>query len=404
MKLYESLGPNPRTVRMFLAEKGVEIPRVKVDIVKAENRAAPYLGVNPTGQTPALELDDGRVITEITAICEYLEEVYPTPSLFGATPEQRAETRMWTRRIDLNILEPLLNGYRYGEGVSFFEGRMKLIPHPETWRKRASQLDEIWTATRFVADALRREFEIPVHEIMPGLELPAFVPLPRSSFGLDQDKFLFLFTFHMTSIMERKNPLGLIRAFKRAFPSDRSVGLVLKTSFGSEQPEQLAALHRAAQGSDITIIDAVYSQAEVLGLMQCCDAYVSLHRSEGYGLTMAEAMLLGKPVVATNYSGNLDFMSAETSLLVDYELVTLDRSHGPYEAGTRWAEPSLEHAAALMRRIAHDRDGARALGRRAQADLLDRMSYRRSGALMETRLAEIATRKRARESFRSRIA
>ena len=128
MKLYESLGPNPRAVRMFLAEKGIEIPRVKVDIVKAENRETAYLGVNPTGQTPALELDDGRVITEITAICEYLEELHPSPSLFGTTPEQRAETRMWTRRIDLNILEPLLNGYRYGEGHAFFEGRMRLIP------------------------------------------------------------------------------------------------------------------------------------------------------------------------------------------------------------------------------------------------------------------------------------
>lgn len=264
---------------------------------------------------------------------------------------------------------------------------------PASWSKRARQLDEIWTATRFVAEALRREFDIPVHEVMPGLELPTFPPLPRSYFGLEEGKFLFLFTFHMTSIMERKNPLGLIRAFQLAFRNDRGVGLVLKTSFGSHHPELLADLHRAARGSDITIIDAVYTQAEVLGLMQSCDAYASLHRSEGYGLTMAEAMLLGKPVVATNYSGNLDFMSDETSLLVNYDLVVLDRAHGPYDAGTRWAEPSVEHAAELMRRIADDRVWAGAMGRRAQADLLDRMSYRRSGALMEARLAEINQRR-----------
>ena len=128
MKLYDSAGPNPKTVRMFLAEKGVEIPLVKVDIQSGENRAEAYRRVNPTGQTPALELDDGTVITEITAICEYLEELHPTPSLFGATPEQRAETRMWTRRIDLNILEPMLNGYRYGEGLAFFENRVRCIP------------------------------------------------------------------------------------------------------------------------------------------------------------------------------------------------------------------------------------------------------------------------------------
>lgn len=128
MQLYESAGPNPKTVRMFLTEKGLDLPTARIDIRAAENRAGPYLAVNPTGQTPALELDDGTVITEITAICEYLEELHPTPSLFGTTPEQRAETRMWTRRIDLNILEPLLNGYRYGEGLSFFENRVRCIP------------------------------------------------------------------------------------------------------------------------------------------------------------------------------------------------------------------------------------------------------------------------------------
>ena len=128
MKLYDSAGPNPKAVRLFLAEKGVEIPLVKVDIQSGENRAEAYRRVNPTGQTPALELDDGTVITEITAICEYLEELHPTPSLFGATAEQRAETRMWTRRIDLNILEPMLNGYRYGEGLAFFENRVRCVP------------------------------------------------------------------------------------------------------------------------------------------------------------------------------------------------------------------------------------------------------------------------------------
>ena len=128
MKLYDSAGPNPKTVRMFLAEKGVEVQLIKVDIRAGENRKAAYRGVNPTAQTPALELDDGTVITEITAICEYLEELYPTPSLFGTTPEQRAETRMWTRRIDLNILEPMLSGYRFGEGLAFFENRVRCIP------------------------------------------------------------------------------------------------------------------------------------------------------------------------------------------------------------------------------------------------------------------------------------
>src|ERR1044072_8574897 len=124
MKLYDSVGPNPRIVRMFMAEKGIEMPKQAVDLRKGENREAEDLKRNPHGQMPTLELDDGNYVSEITAICEYLEEKHPSPPLVGATPEERAECRMWTRGIDLNICEQLANGYRYGEGVKFFEKRI----------------------------------------------------------------------------------------------------------------------------------------------------------------------------------------------------------------------------------------------------------------------------------------
>jgi glutathione S-transferase len=128
MKLYNSIGPNPHVVRMFMAEKGIDLPQVDVDIRGGDNRKAPYNSdVNVAGQTPALELADGATITEITVICEYLEEKHPTPALIGTTAEERAETRMWTRRIDLNICEPLANGFRAAEGRPMFEGRMKLV-------------------------------------------------------------------------------------------------------------------------------------------------------------------------------------------------------------------------------------------------------------------------------------
>src|SRR5690349_23194120 len=104
-------------VRMFMAEKGFAVPKVEVDLRGGENRREPYLSKNPSGQLPALELDDGTVLAEITAICEYLDEKYPGGSLIGTTPEERAETRMWVRRVDLNILEPMANGFRYGEGL-----------------------------------------------------------------------------------------------------------------------------------------------------------------------------------------------------------------------------------------------------------------------------------------------
>lgn len=128
MKLYTSMGPNPHMVRMFAAEKGLTLETVEVDLMAGENRRPPYTdAVNPAGQTPALVLDDGTVIAEITVICEYLEEKHPSPSLIGATAEERAETRMWTRRIDLNICEPMTNAFRAAEGRRIFETRMKLV-------------------------------------------------------------------------------------------------------------------------------------------------------------------------------------------------------------------------------------------------------------------------------------
>src|ERR1700684_94260 len=128
VKLYDSIGPNPRIVRIFIAEKGTEMPKQTVDLRGGENRQAEHLARNPHGQMPTLELDDGSYLSEITAICEYLEEKTPNPAMIGSTPEQRAECRMWTRRVDLNICEPLANGYRFGEALKFFEKRIPVAP------------------------------------------------------------------------------------------------------------------------------------------------------------------------------------------------------------------------------------------------------------------------------------
>lgn len=139
MKLYDSIGPNPRAVRIFMAEKGITIPTETVDLMKGENRQEPFLKKNPSGQCPALELDNGAILAEITAIMEYLDEVKPGNSLMGKTPEERAETRMWARRVDLNILEPMANGFRYGEGLKMFESRMRCIPQASADLKAKAQ-------------------------------------------------------------------------------------------------------------------------------------------------------------------------------------------------------------------------------------------------------------------------
>ena len=139
MRLFTSLGPNPRVVNMYLAEKGIDIPKVQVDVMGAENRREDYLKRNPHGQTPTLELDDGRYISEIFAICEYLEEKFPLPALIGSTPEERAECRMWARRVDLNICEPLTNGHRFSTGLALFKERMVTVPEAADGLKRMAQ-------------------------------------------------------------------------------------------------------------------------------------------------------------------------------------------------------------------------------------------------------------------------
>lgn len=145
MKLYNSIGPNPRMVRMFMAEKDIRIDTQDVDIRGGENRREPYVSeVNPRGQCPALKLDDGSVVTEVTAICEYLEDRFPDPPLIGRTPEEKAATRMWTRRVDLGICEPAANGFRFAEGLKMFESRMRCLPEAAAGLKAIAQDNLGW--------------------------------------------------------------------------------------------------------------------------------------------------------------------------------------------------------------------------------------------------------------------
>tara|TARA_R110001606_G_scaffold188506_2_gene336282 strand:- start:155 stop:766 length:612 start_codon:yes stop_codon:yes gene_type:complete len=139
MKLYTSIGPNPHVVRMFMAERGITLPVQEVDIVKGENLDESYRAVNPAAQSPALELDGGDIVTEIWPICEYLDETHDGDSLFGDTPEERAQTRRWTRWVDLNVLEPMTNGFRFAEGLAMFKDRTRCLPDAAAGLKARAQ-------------------------------------------------------------------------------------------------------------------------------------------------------------------------------------------------------------------------------------------------------------------------
>lgn len=265
---------------------------------------------------------------------------------------------------------------------------------PDSWIGHAEKVDEVWAATEFVARGFRDRLSIPVRTLFPGVKLAPYTARTKSYFGLEESPFTFLFTYHMMSVMERKNPKGLIRAFKQAFRPDEPVRLVLKSSFGDRHPAQMQDLRDAAAGANITIIDKILNPDEVLSLMDACDAYVSLHRSEGLGLTMAEAMLMGKPVIATNFSGNVDFMDDSNSLLVPYKLVKLGKPIPPYDADLEWAEPSEQHAAELMRRVYDNQAWAKEVGARGKASAEANLSLEAAGRRIAARLEEIKSLRR----------
>ncbi len=247
-------------------------------------------------------------------------------------------------------------------GRGFFNGRhnagywfWELEHFPESMYPGFAYVDEVWCATRFITGAITAANQRPVHTVPVPVPIPETDPaVTRASLGLP-DRFLFLFIFDFFSIIERKNPIGLVRAFCQAFKPGEGPVLILKTINGHRRLNDLERLkHAIGDRTDIRVIDEYYSASEKNALLGLADCYVSLHRSEGLGLTMAEAMGLGKPVIATGYSGNLDFMSPENSFLVDYTTVRVPPGSDPYTPGSPWADPSVNSAAEWMRRVVED--------------------------------------------------
>lgn len=242
---------------------------------------------------------------------------------------------------------------------------------PDEWLPAIEQVDEIMVATDYVEQAFRRVTDKPVLRVPLPLDGIVDSGLERRDFGLDEEAFLFLVSLDFNSWFERKNPLAAVEAFLLAFPPDQThVRLLIKTSNGFRYQEKFHALLLAA-GKDkrIMVRDDVIDRAHMGALQRCCDAYISLHRAEGFGLGLAEAMFLGKPVVGTAWSGNVDFMVEGNSCLVDFELVPVLEGQYSATGAQRWASANIAMAAAYMRRIVADPGFARYIGRQASHDI-----------------------------------
>jgi glycosyltransferase involved in cell wall biosynthesis/SAM-dependent methyltransferase len=263
---------------------------------------------------------------------------------------------------------------------------------PERWMGSFEHVNELWAGSQFVAQALAAVSPVPVIQIPTPVCVEGVPRVQPERFGLPP-AFVFLFSYDYASVLARKNPLGCIEAFLRAFPEPGEAVLVLKSINGEHHRTDHQLVQTAARGHrHVVLLDAYLEPVDKDRLVASCDCYVSLHRSEGFGITMAEAMFLGKPVIATAYSGNLDFMTPRNSYLVDCALAPIGPGAEPYPARAQWAEPSLDHAAALMREVYEDRAGSRQRALLGQADIRRTHSVAAAGAKMVQRLNTIAGR------------
>jgi glycosyltransferase involved in cell wall biosynthesis/SAM-dependent methyltransferase len=283
-----------------------------------------------------------------------------------------------------------------GLGPRFFEGRhtaglwfWEISHFPEQWYQAFDNVNEVWVASEHIAETLRPLSTTPVHTI----RIPVVPGEPdrasRVELGMPEG-FCFLFVFDYRSVFRRKNPLGLVDAFCRAFEPGAGPSLVIKSICGDEFPAERRELARAvAERPEIHLIEDTISLGMKNAMIASADCYVSLHRSEGLGLTMAEAMYFGKPVIATAYSGNLDFMAEGNSFLVPYELAEIGPDADPYPADKEWAEPDLDQAAALMREVFENPEAATLRGQLAAADIRRTHSPEAAGAAFKRRVEEV---------------
>ncbi len=286
-----------------------------------------------------------------------------------------------------DLVERLGEDYFDGPRIGIWGWETNTIP--PRWRRAFALVDEIWVYSRFMAENIGAVAPVPVIALPPPVQRPPDPPEPLR-LGVPEG-FLFLFVFDYLSTVQRKNPVGLIEAFQLAFAPGEGPQLLIKTINAPLRPLAEEEVLWAAHGrEDIHVIDRSLTGEQLHGLMAACDCYVSLHCSEGFGLTMAEAMAIGKPVIGTGYSGNVDFMNADNSYPIDYTVGRVGPDCEIYPPEGEWADPSVEHAAQLMRSVHDDHQEAARRGARAAQDIATNLSPETTGAAMRARLQELA--------------
>ena len=261
---------------------------------------------------------------------------------------------------------------------------------PEESKVFFTLFDEIWVPSNFCTEAISKVSPVPVIKMMHSIEIEE-TTMTRSDFNLPEDSFIFMTMFDYYSSVARKNPLATIEAYEKSFGKNNSeVLLVIKTSLSIEFPEEKQLLiDRIADNKSIIVFEEIMERDKLYSLMNCCDSFVSLHRSEGFGLTMAEAMYLGKAVIATGYSANVEFMNLNNSFLVKYDFVPTGDQYYFSTEKDFWADPDVNHAATLMKTVVENPAETKKIALQGQFDVKKNLSPNKIGEKIEARLRYI---------------
>lgn len=299
----------------------------------------------------------------------------------------------------VHIDAPASHEIDHHHGQSFRAGKYniaywawELMEFPDPWVSAFTFFDEVWCPSDFTRAAITMKSPLPVLTMPHAIAFPRPTGDGRARFALPPDKFLFLFLYDLNSYSARKNPQAVLDAYRASGLAGHGAGLVIKVQNEAANPEDYAALREAVRDlPDTVLISGTLPRSDIYLLEAACDCFVSLHRSEGFGLAVAESMFLGKPVISTDWSATAEFVTPENGCPVRCTLQPIEKSHGPYGRGQLWAEPDVTHAAEWMRRLAGDRAFAAQLGAAARATITARFSPAVIGARYRRRLESIAT-------------
>lgn len=286
-----------------------------------------------------------------------------------------------------------LSHHRPWTGYNVICPAWELARYPKEWATELDRFDEIWAPSQFIKEALESECKRPVIHMPHASEVVLRSFLSRRYFGIPEADYVFLFFFDVRSYPRRKNPQAVIQAFRQLLackPYSRA-RLVMKVNGAELAPELMAELSESVEdiANSVTIHHRLMSDNETKNLVRCCDCFVSLHRSEGFGHGLSEAMFLGKPVIATAYSGNMDFMTAQTSFLVPYKLVPVIEGDYPHWQKQVWAEPDIDAATDYMLNVLCDPMAGRAVGEYASRHIRTKFGYRAIGIRYRDQLESI---------------